>query len=155
LALLRAQLEQSRTSVHWDVQDRTPFVAVEYTQLKQLFLNLLLNAIEAMGSGGRVVIKISRQELRSTTWVVTEITDSGPGIPESVRARIFDPFFTTKPRGSGLGLAICRSIVDAHRGVIHAKERTDQPGTTVTVELPVMADASYLAEEKVLNHWDS
>ncbi|HXJ84323.1 MAG TPA: ATP-binding protein, partial [Candidatus Methylomirabilis sp.] len=120
----------------------------------QLFLNLFLNAIEAMETGGEVLIHISRQELRGAPWVVVELTDSGPGIPDSVTARIFDPFFTTKARGSGLGLAICRSIVDAHRGVIHAKQRADRAGTTVTVEFPVVAVAVLpsITEEKVLHH---
>jgi PAS domain S-box-containing protein len=151
LTLLRAQLEQTRTSVHWDVQDSPFFVAVEEAQLRQLFLNLFLNAIEAMGSGGELLIQISRQELRGAPWVVAEVTDSGPGIPDSVRTRIFDPFFTTKPRGSGLGLAICRSIVDAHRGAIRAKNRTDRVGTAIIVELPVTSDVPFQAEEKALH----
>ena len=151
LLLLRAQLEQTRTTVRWDVQDSTPFVAVDEAQLKQLFLNLFLNAIEAMGSRGELLIRVSRQDLRGAQWVVAEVIDSGPGIPDSVKTRIFDPFFTTKPRGSGLGLAICRGIADAHRGAIRAENRTDRPGAKVIVELPVTSDVSINAREKALH----
>jgi two-component system sporulation sensor kinase A len=70
-----------------------------------------------------------------------EISDTGPGMPDSVKSHVFEPFFTTKPTGSGLGLAICRSIVDAHRGSIRAENNRPQRGTTILVELPA-ADAN-------------
>jgi len=151
LALLRAQLEQTRTAVHCEFQDSAPLVAVEEAQLKQLFLNLFLNAIEAMGSGGELLIHVSRKELRGEQWVAAEVSDTGPGIPESEKTNIFNPFFTTKPRGSGLGLAICRGITDAHRGAIRAENRTDRSGATVVVEFPANVDPSLVAEERVLH----
>jgi two-component system NtrC family sensor kinase len=150
LTLLRGKLEQTRTSVRWDVTEPGSFVAVEEAQLKQLFLNLFLNAIEAMGSEGELVIRVFRQELRGAQWVVAEVTDTGPGIPDALRARIFDPFFTTKPRGSGLGLAICRGIIDAHSGTIRAENRTDRSGTRLIVELPITADLPLRLGEKAL-----
>ncbi|HEV8485376.1 MAG TPA: ATP-binding protein [Blastocatellia bacterium] len=150
LALLRAQLEQTRTTVHCDFNDPAPFISVEEAQLKQLFLNLFLNAIEAMGSGGELLVHLSRREIQDGQWIVVEVSDTGPGIPESVRSNIFDPFFTTKPRGSGLGLAICRGITDAHRGAIRAENRFDRSGATMVVEFPAAVDTLLLAEEKVL-----
>lgn len=148
LTLLRAKLEQTHTTVHCDFQDSTPFVAIEEAQLKQLFLNLLFNAIEAMGVGGEVTVHVSRRELQAGQRIVVEVSDTGPGIPDSLKTNIFDPFFTTKALGSGLGLAICRSITDAHRGVIRAENRTDRSGAIIAVEFPINAEDSFLREEK-------
>jgi len=147
LLLLRAQLEQTHTTVRCDFHDPAPLVAVAEPQLKQLFLNLLLNSIEAMGSGGEMTVRLARKDFQGAQWIVVEVSDSGPGIPEAVKANIFDPFFTTKPRGSGLGLAICRGITDAHRGVIRAESRTDRPGTTMVIEFPAAGGRSILTEE--------
>ena len=151
LRLLRAQLEQTRTTVHCDFEDQAPFVAVEEAQLKQLFLNLFLNAIEAMGSGGDLTVHLQCRDLHGAPWVVVSVSDTGPGIPESVRTSVFDPFFTTKPRGSGLGLAICRGITDAHRGTIRAENRAGRRGTTIVVEFPASSNSpSMLTEDNVL-----
>jgi signal transduction histidine kinase len=139
LLLLRGQLEQSRTSVHSDFRDPAPFVAVADTQLKQLFLNLFLNAVEAMGTGGQLTIRITRTQATDISRVLVEVSDTGPGIPDSIRASIFDPFFTTKQRGSGLGLAICRSIAEAHQGSIHAQNNFPNAGATLAVEFPTAA----------------
>jgi signal transduction histidine kinase len=136
VTLLRGQFEQSRTTVHFDFRDTSPLVAVEEAQLKQLFLNLLMNGIEAMGSGGEITIAVSRRESDGRNTVVIEVADNGPGISEAVRASMFDPFFTTKARGSGLGLAICRGITDAHRGTIRAESSPGRRGTTIIVDLP-------------------
>jgi signal transduction histidine kinase len=147
ITLLRGQLEQTSTIVNCKFQDPTPFVAVEEAQLKQLFLNLMLNSIEAMGSGGEVTVTVTRRELRGSQWIVAAVSDTGPGIPESLRTTVFNPFFTTKPRGSGLGLAICRGIIDAHRGTIRAENRSDRSGTTIVVEFPAGIETPALAEQ--------
>jgi PAS domain S-box-containing protein len=141
LKLLRGQLEQSQTAVHYSIEDDAPFVSIEDSQLKQLFLNIFQNALEAMGSGGEISIRIARTQSASPSWILLEISDTGPGMPDSVKSHVFEPFFTTKPTGSGLGLAICRSIVDAHRGSIRAENNRAQRGTTILVELPA-ADAT-------------
>jgi signal transduction histidine kinase len=122
------------------VEDETPFVAIEDAQLKQLFLNIFQNALEAMGHGGEITIRIARRLSSGSAWILIEVSDTGPGMPDSVKGHVFDPFFTTKPTGSGLGLAICRSIVDAHRGTIRAENKPDASGTMITIELPA-ADA--------------
>ena len=140
LKLLRGQLEQSRTLVRFAANDDPFFVSIDEAQLKQLFLNLFQNALEAMGSGGELNIRVSRAQISGTSTIVLEVSDTGPGMPDSVKAHIFEPFFTTKPTGSGLGLAICRSIVDAHRGSIRAEDNHPVPGTTIVVELPTAGD---------------
>lgn len=94
-----------------------------------------------MGSGGEINIRIARTQSTGPSWILLEISDTGPGMPDSVKSHVFEPFFTTKPTGSGLGLAICRSIVDAHRGSIRAENNRPQRGTTILVELPA-ADAN-------------
>ena len=152
LALLRAQFEQTHTVVRCDFQDSAPFVAVHDSQLKQLFLNLFLNAIEAMGSHGELSVRITKRDLHSNPWIVVEVSDTGPGIPEPLRTSIFEPFFTTKPKGSGLGLAICRGIADAHRGTIRAESRSNEPGTTIVVEFPSTSDDSLLAPESAVHN---
>jgi signal transduction histidine kinase len=151
LRLLRAQLEQARIATVCDFEDQQAFVAVEETQLKQLFLNLFLNAIEAMGCGGDLIVHVHRRHLPDSNWVAASVTDTGPGIPDFIKSSIFEPFFTTKPRGSGLGLAICRAIADANHGTIRAENTavrsgtTMRSGTTVTVEFPAAQNSRALA----------
>lgn len=142
LKLLRGQLEQSRTTVQYVVEDDAPFVTIEDAQLKQLFLNIFQNALEAMGPGGQLSIRVARTHSSGSAWILADVSDTGPGMSESVKTHVFDPFFTTKPTGSGLGLAICRSIVDAHRGTIRAENNRDSSGTTITVELPAADTAA-------------
>jgi signal transduction histidine kinase len=149
LMLLRGQLEQSRTTVRYVVEDDAPLVTIEDSQLKQLFLNIFQNALEAMGHDGELSIRIARTTSSGLSWIVIEVSDTGPGMSDSVRSHVFEPFFTTKPTGSGLGLAICRSIVDAHRGSIRAEDNRIPPGTTIVVELPA-ADAAAEALQSVV-----
>jgi CheY-like chemotaxis protein len=111
------------------------------TRLGQVFLNLLINAAQAIGDGN-----VERNEIRIASrtdqqgQVVVEISDTGPGIPEKVRARIFEPFFTTKPvgKGTGLGLSICHDIIAALGGTIAVESEVDR-GTLVRVTLPAVA----------------
>jgi PAS domain S-box-containing protein len=116
-----------------------PAVNGNASRLEQVFLNLLINALQALPAGdpGRDVITI---DLAATGdgEVRVEITDTGVGIPAAVRDRIFDPFFTTKPlgEGTGLGLSVCRGILEGLGGRI-ALDSTEGVGTTVTVTLPV------------------
>src|SRR5262249_14517844 len=152
LLLISGQLEQAGIRVHSEMQDPEPFVGVDEAQLKQLFLNLFLNAIEAMGIGGNLTIRVFRGQTSNPSRVTAEISDTGPGIPESIRASVFDPFFTTKARGSGLGLAICRGIVDAHQGSIRVENNFPHPGTTIVVELPWVPTGLQNAPTEMLRH---
>jgi len=151
LLLLRNQLEQAKIRVNSDAVDSEPYVGVDDAQLKQLFLNLFLNAMEAMGSGGHLTIRIFRVQTGASR-VTTEISDTGPGIPEAIKANVFDPFFTTKTRGSGLGLAICRGIVDAHQGSIRAENNFPRAGATIVVEFPWVPAPLQSAPTEALRH---
>jgi signal transduction histidine kinase len=148
--LLRGQLEQTRTAIVRQFEDPAPFVSIEESQLKQLFLNLFLNSIEAMGTEGTLTVRITRRHTQGMPLIVVDVSDTGPGISDTVAANIFDPFFTTKARGSGLGLTICRGITDAHRGTIRAERNPAGPGTTIVVELPVPSAAAAMLQKTAL-----
>ena len=111
-------------------------VLASASELREVFVNLILNAVEAMPAGGRLTLR----ERAAGDWLVVEVSDTGAGLPAELRERVFEPFFTTKgPQGSGLGLAVSYGIVTRHGGAIEA---ADAPGggTTFTVRLPRRAD---------------
>ena len=112
-----------------------PETSGDQAQLEQVFLNLIMNAIEAMGSSTSDVRTLEIKSAASDTGdVLVTVADSGPGVPVEKFDKIFDAFFTTKPEGMGMGLSICRSIVDAHGGRLWAS-RGDR-GLTFYVWLP-------------------
>jgi signal transduction histidine kinase len=114
-----------------------PRILGDPSQLVQLFVNLLRNAIEAMPAGGTVSIDAEYIFARTAPGRVTvRVIDEGPGIDPAVRAKIFEPFFTTKPAGTGLGLSICREIADFHRARLTLNSRTNFGGTVAEVEFP-------------------
>jgi signal transduction histidine kinase len=134
LALLRGQLEQKHVRVTTNYGNTAPFILGESNLLKQMFLNLFMNAIEAMGSGGELTVHISTRQTLGNRTVVTEVTDTGGGISDDILTQVFQPFFSTKPGGSGLGLAICRNIADAHRATIRVRNNARPKGVTFTIE---------------------
>jgi signal transduction histidine kinase len=136
LALLRGRMEQAGISVRVSTDDDLPPVHADHAQLKQLLLNILLNAIEAMEGGGELSVLIRRQPEGEGEGLILEVSDTGSGIPSRLLERIFDPFVTTKPEGSGLGLSICRSIADAHQATIKASNNPGGRGATITIQFP-------------------
>jgi signal transduction histidine kinase len=140
LTLLRGQLEQARVSLDLEIDDHLPFIAGHFGQLKQLFLNLLINAVDATEPGGRLSIRVCNHSTREGRSVSVEIRDTGSGIPDDLLGKIFEPFVTTKPKGSGLGLSICRGITDAHRATIRARNNSPDRGATIAVEFPSSSD---------------
>ena len=113
-----------------------PFVQGNASQLKQVFMNIIVNAAEAMHGNGMLTIATSPSPDQKTVFV--EFTDTGEGIPEENFTRIFDPFFTTKEvgKGTGLGLATSYGIVEDHGGKISVRSKVGE-GTTFTIELPI------------------
>jgi len=136
LSLLRAQLEQAHAVVHLSSDPTLPLIAGDPAQLKQLFLNIFVNALEAMNGGGELAVRLLTRVSDQGAVVVAELEDTGQGIPEGMLTKIFDPFVTTKSRGSGLGLSICRGIADAHNATIYARNNATGIGATVVVEFP-------------------
>jgi len=106
-------------------------VMVDGGQIRQLVVNLVLNAVQAVGSSGEVGIKIEDEE----AWVSLIVEDSGAGIPADVRRRLFEPLFTTRSSGTGLGLALCRRVTEKHGGIIEASNR-ELGGARFIVKLP-------------------
>jgi two-component system NtrC family sensor kinase len=102
-------------------------------QVKQVFLNLILNAVDAMRDGG--TLRLTTQYEEETHSIIIKIADTGKGIGTDAMDKIFQPFFTTKPRGTGLGLSISKRLIEEHGGVITLKS-TDR-GTTFIINLPV------------------
>jgi PAS domain S-box-containing protein len=150
-------LEDGKQCVHVHVDDDVPLLTADPNQLRQLFTNLITNALEAM----EVTVGDRRVDIRASlvpedaepgsagqplpAQVRIEVKDNGPGISEDDLERIFSPFFTTKPQGTGLGLSIVRKVVDAHDGIIDATSAPGR-GTTFRVTLPVVPAPGYLTE---------
>jgi signal transduction histidine kinase len=137
LALLRGQLEQKQIRVSTDYGKDVPSILGESNLLKQLFLNLFMNAIEAMAASGELSVRLWTRQILGTSGIVAEVTNSGTEISEDIVTQIFEPFFSTKPGGSGLGLAICRNIADAHSATIRVRNNASPKGVTFIVEFPV------------------
>jgi two-component system sensor histidine kinase PilS (NtrC family) len=121
---------------------------IDPDQMKQVFWNLLINAAQAMSTGGEIGIHLEREkgahreqhprspaQSKAKEWVKISITDSGSGIPPQEKEKIFEPFFTTKEGGTGLGLSIVHKIVENHNGIIKVESEVDR-GSTFTIFLP-------------------
>lgn len=151
-------LEDGSHFVTVQVDEDVPLLTADPNQLRQLFTNLITNALEAM----EVTVGERRVDIRASlvpedaepasagqplpAQVRIEVKDNGPGISEDDLERIFSPFFTTKPQGTGLGLSIVRKVVDAHDGIIDATSAPGR-GTTFRVTLPVVPAPGYLTEQ--------
>ena len=132
LALTRKDLEKRDIDVQCQCADALPPILAAPDQIGEVFMNLVINARDAMPEGGRLDINVERQN----GHVTAQVCDTGVGMPEEIRDRIFEPFFTTKgEEGTGLGLAICYRIVQEHEGDIQVASEPAQ-GTTFTVRLP-------------------
>jgi two-component system CheB/CheR fusion protein len=131
-ALLRK--DPSHATVDVRITGARPTIQADAEQLQTVFLNLMLNAAQASGTGGEVDVNIATLDGMARVQIV----DHGPGIPVDVRERIFEPFFTTKHRGTGLGLPTAKRVVERHHGTIRF-ECPEGGGTIVTVTLPVDA----------------
>lgn len=143
LSLLEHQLRTSSIQLRKELQATDAVVRGVEHKLQQVFLNLFLNARDAMPKGGWLSISTRTTD----AGLVVEVADTGSGIPSEHLARIYDPFFTTKPigKGTGLGLSITYGIVQEHNGTIACDSREGQ-GTRFTVTLPLAAAAPALAE---------
>ena len=140
--LLDAEARKHDVRLVCDAAEGTPRVWATEAQLKQVLMNVVLNAIQACTTAGRVRVSTRSEHRHGWAWCTIEVADSGPGIPETDVAHIFDPFYTTKALGSGLGLFIARRIIDDHGGTIHATAGTGQ-GCVFTIRLPAYAQGDH------------
>jgi two-component system NtrC family sensor kinase len=121
--------------IQTELNPELPIIAGDQSQLQQVFLNLISNAIDAIGKNGRVRVK----SIRSAGEILVSVTDNGPGIPEEMLRKVFDPFFTTKSagKGTGLGLWISYGIMEKMGGNISVNSKVGE-STTFVVRIPVV-----------------
>lgn len=138
-ALMVDELAQRRISLTLDLRTDAK-IAADPSQLKQVLLNLVRNAVESIKQSGTITLRaragtgIVRGKRKRCVFLETE--DTGPGIPPDIQKHLFDPFFSTKETGTGLGLSIAASIIERHRGVLKF-ETHSEGGTTFSVVLPI------------------
>jgi signal transduction histidine kinase len=137
ITLLRPRLESFNVSVSVNRKHPLPEIWADPDQLKEVLVNLMVNACEAMVKGGSIIVTESEDFLAGLGRVVRiQIQDNGPGIPASMQEKIFQPFFSNKEEGTGLGLSIAARIVEEHGGTIGVKSRSRE-GATFTILLPL------------------
>ncbi len=134
LAIAHKRLEHSRIAVHTRLAPDIPPILAVPDQLAQVFLNILINAVDATPEGGD--IRIGTLVTEDGEWVLVAFRDSGPGMTAEQIAHIFEPFYTTKTNGTGLGLAVSYGIIERHGGTIEVSSQPGQ-GATFIVRLPV------------------
>jgi signal transduction histidine kinase len=131
LRLLEHQMQGRLISLSRDYRAEPDAIRADESQLQQVFMNLLLNAVDAVGNNGDVIVGTEN----AGEHLLIFIRDTGVGIPQENLSRMFEPFFTTKKNGTGLGLAICRRVVEEHRGRIEVHSQPKQ-GSAFIVTLP-------------------
>ena len=135
--------------VHLQLADELPRARADAEQLRQVFLNLAINAVQAMPSGGKLTISTALRKpgRRSTSMLEVRFRDTGVGIAAAELKNLFIPFYTTKDKGTGLGLPISQRIIENHGGTIEVRSRVGS-GSTFTVVLPVFEDAKEAKDVK-------
>ncbi len=149
--LVDKRLEEGNIEWQCNIDDNTPPVFVDFHQMQQVILNLIINAIDAMEQGGRLYVEVEPYRGAAAHFIAAEneperrfveiaISDTGTGIAQENLETIFDPFFTTKSQGTGLGLSIVYRIIAAHHGEISVSSQVGE-GTTFRVLLPMEEEA--------------
>lgn len=137
MVLLKSNILERRVEVKEYLSDDLPTIMLDANKIKQVFTNVVLNALEAMSDGGTLAISSRNWVNQEGRWAQIVFEDTGCGIPEDVMPKIFDPFFSTKPtKGTGLGLSVSYGIVEQHDGRIDVRSQVGK-GTTVTVVFPI------------------
>ncbi|HEX9157623.1 MAG TPA: ATP-binding protein, partial [Syntrophales bacterium] len=138
VSLLESQIKKHGIRVETEFERESPDIVFDSRQIQQVFVNLLLNAMEAMPTGGTVKIgsRIEPAKGKSDGFLVIYVSDTGVGIPRKDLSKIFDPFFTTKSEGTGLGLSIAHKILEQHGALIDIRSR-EGAGTTFILRFPI------------------
>jgi PAS domain S-box-containing protein len=138
LSLLKKEMAKKRIELRTEYNARFSVIKADPNRLRQVFLNLTINAVESLNGSGKVTVRTDTARIgnREKSWLAVDILDNGIGIPSKHMSRIFDPFFTTKSGGTGLGLTVTHKIIEDHHGMIEVESQVDQ-GTMVRVVLPL------------------
>jgi len=139
LKMMRDLFREKKIVIEKRLEKNLPEVVVDGDRLRQVLLNLLRNAAEAVGPEGRVVLSADALEDKTGRRLRIRVSDNGPGIPEKDWENVFEPFFTTKSWGIGLGLANARKLVELHRGTIRVVRKRG-PGTMFEVLIPIVRE---------------
>jgi len=139
ILLVRTQAQNQSVDVAWSPPDTELYVSGDSSQLKQVILNIMINALQAMPNSGRLAIELRSVsgESKGKSKVYLSFSDNGCGISASDIEKVFNPFFTTKQGGTGLGLSICYAIAREHDGDLEIQSQIGA-GTTVTLKLPLI-----------------
>jgi len=138
IALVRNQASFQNISIDAELDPGIPLVLADADQMRQVVLNIILNAADAMPQGGKIRVHSSYKSI--SNYAALRISDTGPGIPAEIQDKMFEPFFTTKRTGTGLGLAIAYGIMERHKGSLRV-ESSPGRGTTIEVILPTDIEA--------------
>jgi two-component system, NtrC family, sensor histidine kinase HydH len=136
IVFIAPQIQDQGYIIVKDFAHDLPEIQADSDMLYQAFLNIFMNAIQAMPKGGKILVSIESAD----SIVNICIEDEGPGVPEELLERIWDPFFTTKEKGTGLGLGIVKNIIESHNGSIRVENRKEGLGVRVIIELPMPAN---------------
>jgi len=141
ITLVTTETKKKNLRITKQLAENLPFIQVDKDQIKQVFLNILLNAVQATPENGEITV-VSRSFTKNPeeTFLQIEIRDTGSGIPAQELEHIFTPFYTTKIQGSGLGLSISHQIVEEHHGYIEVESQVSR-GTAFNVNLPLNANS--------------
>ena len=139
LRILENEFHLHHIGIETRLSDQVQETLLDENQVEQVFINLLLNAVQAIGEKGSITVKSHMDHERKCA--VIEIADTGSGIPAENIAKIFEPFFSTKPKGTGLGLAVSYGIVKNHGGDINAFSNPGE-STRFVLEFPILTQSS-------------
>jgi PAS domain S-box-containing protein len=142
ITLISTQSIMNNVQVFTDYESPLPMISCEENQLKQVFLNLMKNSIEAMPNGGKIEVSIKE---KGEGKVSIQIIDDGIGIPQERMSTLGEPFYTTKEKGTGLGLMTCYRIIESHKGELIIQSEVNA-GTTIEIILPTITQPSLMRE---------
>ena len=137
IGILENEFRLRFIDIRKNLSEKIPDTLLDENQIEQVFVNLLLNAAQAVDKKGAIVVE-SLMDLSHENAII-HISDDGPGIAVENLSKIFDPFFSTKPSGSGLGLAVSYGIIQNHLGSLSAKNLPEK-GSRFTIKLPILAE---------------
>ncbi|WP_046179785.1 ATP-binding protein [Domibacillus tundrae] len=132
VALIQSQASMENVRINLEIEPDLPPLYCEENQLKQVFLNVLKNAIEAMPAGGVISVEMRRR----SRFITIRVIDEGVGIPAEHIPKLGEPFYTTKENGTGLGLMTCMKIIESHGGELNISSEAEK-GTTIEIQLPI------------------